>query len=213
MSDDGVGGAGPPGRAARSHPAAPVVALLAAAVLTACAGGFLASGSSFESAFESGDYESALATFARDSSLHTQEEPLFRVGLLRATPDRPFYDQDRARMLLNRLLSLHPDTRFRAYAEGLLSLLDRVEATSSRVAALRDELEETGARTDSLRAALLETGVRVDSLEDELAAAEGLEKKLEAALSRAAQLEKQLEQLKQVHLQQPPDTGSGGLRR
>lgn len=213
MSGDGVAGAAPSGRAARHHVTSAAVALVAAAVLTACAGGFLASGSSFQSAFESGDYESAVTTFARDSSLHTQEEPLFRVGLLRATPNRAFYDPDRARMLLNRLLSLHPDTHFRAYAEGLLSLLDRIEATSSRVAALRDELDETGARADSLRAALLETGVRVDSLEKELAAAEGLEKKLEAALNRAARLEKQLEQLKQVHLQQPPDTGTGGLRR
>lgn len=207
------GGTGDPRRGARRRAAPPVLALLAAAVLSACAGGFLGSGSSFERAFESGRYESAVATFARDSSLHTEEEPLFRVGLLRATPDRPFYDPDRARMLLNRLLDLHPDTHFRAYAEGLLSLLDRMEATSSRVAALRDELAETEARTDSLRAELLETGVRVDSLEEELAAAEGLEEKLEAALSRAARLEKQLEQLKQVHLQQPPDTGAGGSRR
>ncbi len=197
----------------RRRSGATVLALLAAAVLSGCAGGFLGSGNSFERAFESGRYEAAVATFARDSSLHTQEEPLFRVGILRATPDRPFYDPVRSRRLLNRLLNLHPDTEFRAYAEGLLSLLDRMEETSSRVAALREELAETEARTDSLREALLETGVRVDSLEEELAAAEGLEKKLEAALDRAARLEKQLEQLKQVHLRQPPDTGGAGRRR
>lgn len=211
MSGERVDGPGD-GRAPCRAPAT-AVALLAAAVLSACAGGFLGSSDSFKRAFESGRYEEAMATFARDSTLHTQEEPLFRVGLLRATPDRPFYDPDRARRLLNRLLALHPSTRFRAYAEGLLSLMDRMEETSSRVAALREELEETGVRTDSLRAALRETGVRVDSLEEELAAAEGLEKKLQAALSRAARLEKQLEQLKQVHLQQPPDTGDAGRRR
>lgn len=212
MSADRVGGGVRGGRGRRLAPAT-AFALLAAVVLPACAGGFLGSRNSFERAFESGRYESAMATFARDSSLHTEEEPLFRAGLLRATPDRPFYDPDRARMLLSRLLDLHPDTDFRAYAEGLLSLLDRMEATSSRVASLQEELAETEARNDSLREALLETGVRVDSLEEELAAAEGLEEELEAALSRAARLEKQLEQLKQVHLQQPPDTGTGGSRR
>ena len=58
----------------------------------------------------------------------------------------------------------------------------------------------------------ISTAMASNVLEQELAAAEGLEKKLEAALSRAARLEKQLEQLKQVHLQQPPDTGAGGVR-
>lgn len=188
-------------------------ALLAAAALAGCAGGFLGGSDTFERAFESGRYEAAMATFARDSSLQRQEEPLFRVGLLRATPDRPFYDRDRARLLLNRLLDLHPGTRFRPYAEGLLSLLNRVEETSARVADLRAEIKQTEARVDSLRGALRESGVRADSLEEELAAAEGLEKKLEEALDRAARLEKQLEQLKQVHLGQPPDTGSTGSRR
>lgn len=197
-----------PGRGVRTA----VAALLAAVTLAGCAGGFLGGGGSFDRAFESGRYEAAMAAFARDSSLHRKEEPLFRVGVLRATPDRPFYDPDRARTLLNRLLDLHPGTRFRAYAEGLLSLLNRTEEVSSRVASLRAELAETGARADSLRGALRDSGIRADSLEEELAAAEGLEKKLEAALDRAARLEKQLEQLKQVHLGQPPDTGGSRFR-
>lgn len=201
-----------PDREGWRGPSAAVV-LAAAVALLGCAGFLVGSGGTFERAFESGRHEEALATFARDTSLHTDEEPLFRVGLLRATPGRPFYDPDRARQLLNRLVEVHPDTDFRPYAEGLLSLLDRVEETTSRVEALRAELAETEARTDSLRSALRETGVRVDSLEDELAVAEQVEKKLQAALARAARLEKQLEQLKQVHLQQPPDTGGGAIRR
>lgn len=198
---------------ARHGPRTTVATLLAAAGLLGCAGGFLGSGGSFEDAFEAGRYEAALATFARDSSLQTREEPLLHVALLRATPDRPFYDPDRARMLLDRLLDLHPTTRYRPYAEGLLSLLHRIEDASTRVAHLQAELSQTEARADSLRTALRITGVRMDSLEGQLAAVEGLEKKLQAALNRAARLEKQLEQLKQLHLQQPPDTGDGGSSR
>lgn len=192
---------------------ATAAALLAAAGLLGCAAGFLGAGGSFEDAFEAGRYEAALATFARDSSLQTREEPLLHVALLRATPDRPFYDPDRARMLLDRLLDLHPRTRYRPYAEGLLSLLDRMEDASSRIADLQAELSRTEARADSLRRALRVTGIRMDSLEGQLDVVEVLERKLEAALNRAAKLEKQLEQLKQVHLQQPPDTADAGSGR
>lgn len=202
-----------PGGRGRGGGLAVAAVLILCAAAAGCAGSFLSGGNTFERSFESGRYGDAMEAFERDSALQRQEEPLFRVGLLRATPDRPYYDPERARELLGRLLDLHPTTRFRAYAEGLLSLIDRVEAVSTRVATLETRLAETRDRADSLRVERREAVARADSLEAELADAEELEAELAAARERAARLEKQLDQLKRVHLGQPPDTAGGGSPR
>lgn len=204
-------GAGAGGRSGIVRAAAVLAVVCVAAA--GCAGGFLSGGSPFERSFESGRYDAAVEAFEQDSALQRREEPLFRMGLLRATPDRPYYDPDRARELLESLLELHPTTRFRAYAEGVLALVDRADQVSSRVATLEARLEAARDRSDSLRLELREAGARVDSLERELAETEELEAELAEARERAARLEKQLDQLKRVHLGQPPDTAGGGSPR
>lgn len=185
---------------------------LVLSVAAGCAGG-LGGGSSFERHFDTGRYDRAVSAFEADSSLQRQEEPLFRAGLLYATPGRPYHDPARARQVLERLLDLYPYTRFRPHARGLFALLDRVEEASARTSTLETMLAEARARSDSLETRLAGVSARSDSLERELEEAAVLEEKLEEAMARAARLEKQLEQLKRVHLQQAPDTGSTGFRR
>lgn len=179
----------------RRPPLPAVVAVVLA--LAGCAGGLLGSAGAFDRHFETGQYDRAVAAFEADSVLQREEGPLFRVGLLYATPGKSHYDPARARGLLERLLELHPDTRYRQQAEGLLWMARRLEQTESRVARLEEELEVTRGRVSALEEKLEETGARAGSLEEEL----------EEAESRAARLKKQLEQLKRVHLGQPPDTG------
>lgn len=201
---------GAPGGAWSAACLALVLAVVAAA--GGCAGG-LGGASSFERHFDTGRYERAVDAFEADSALQRQEEPLYRAGLLYATPGRSYYDPGRARQLLERLLDLYPYTRYRPHARGLLALVERVQETSSRLAGLQAELRDSRATTDSLETRLRQSGVRTDSLERELEDAALLEEKLEEAVARAARLEKQLEQLKRVHLQQAPDTGDAGSRR
>ena len=185
---------------------------LVLAVAAGCAGA-LGGASSFERHFDTGRYDRAVSAFEADSSLQRQEEPLFRAGLLYATPGRAYYDPARARQVLERLLDLYPYTRFRPHARGLLALVDRVEEASDRMSTLESMLAEARSRSDSLETRLAGVGARSDSLERELEEAALLEEKLEEAMARAARLEKQLEQLKRVHLQQAPDTGTAGFRR
>lgn len=191
----------------RAERAAAPLALAAALALAGCAAGLFGgggSGSAFQRHFEAGRYRAAMAVFEGDSAVRRREGPLFRAGLLYATPDEPFYDPGRASRLFGRLLELHPESRYRLQAEGLLTLLGRMQEAEARA----EDLEERVARLES---DLKEAEGRAARLREELKAsnarASRLEKKLDKAVARAARLQKQLKQLQQVHLGQPPDTG------
>lgn len=111
----------------------------------------------------------AAQTFSADSALMNDERALFRAGELYGSPDRPTYDPARAQMLLRRLLSRFPDTRYRADASTRLALLDQIvrqrDSASARerqvsarmaqletqIAQLRAQLDSNAAQSDLLR--------------------------------------------------------------
>lgn len=111
-------------------------AVLVAGALVAC------SSSPFHRHYEAGRYRQAVEAFRADSSLHDDEEALYRAGLLYASPDSPHYDPARAVETLQRLLERHPDARRRHEAGHLLALLAEVRNLGGRVAELRDQLEK-----------------------------------------------------------------------
>jgi hypothetical protein len=80
--------------------------------------------------------------FRADSSLHDDEEALYRAGLLYASPDSPHYDPARAVETLERLLELHPDTDRRREATHLVALLSEIRSLGGRVAELRDQIDK-----------------------------------------------------------------------
>lgn len=127
----------------RGHapPAQRPTALLAGAALLAVA---LAgcSTSPFHAHFEAGRHQEAVEAFRADSSLHDDEEALYRAGLLYASPDSPHYDPARAIDTLERLLELHPDTDRRPEVAHLLALLAEVRSLGGRVAELRDQIDK-----------------------------------------------------------------------
>ncbi len=84
-----------------------------------------ASGGSMEDRLLSGDYAGALALFAADSSLHTDEDALYRAGLAAAMSGHPGHDPRRATRLFRQLLELHPDTEHRLSAELHLEMIAR----------------------------------------------------------------------------------------
>lgn len=113
-----------------------VGAVLLGAVLTACAA------NPFHRQFEAGDYHSAMSTFRADSSLHDDERALYRLGLLFALPESPFYDPARARETLRSLLERYPDTGRRDEVEHLVALLEEIQGLGSRVTDLRTRLDQ-----------------------------------------------------------------------
>lgn len=96
----------------------------------------------FHRQFEAGDYHAAMESFRADSSLHDDEEALYRRGLLYTLPSSPFYDPGRARDALRELLERHPDTEHRDEADHLLGLLEEIQGLGNRVSDLRTRLEQ-----------------------------------------------------------------------
>lgn len=142
----GAGGSGPaltaakwPGSGSRWPPA---LGLLACLALAACAPGLLGKERSpFFRQYEAGRYHEAVGTFLGDTTLQDDEEALYRMGLLHASPENPYYAPDRSRELLRRLLALHPETEHRRAVEHVLGILDEVESLSQRVVELQTQLE------------------------------------------------------------------------
>jgi tetratricopeptide (TPR) repeat protein len=100
------------------------------------------SSKAFHRQFEAGDYHAAMETFRADSSLHDDEEALYRRGLLYALPSSPYYDPGRAREAYQELLERHPDTQHRLEADHLLGLLEEIQGLGNRVSQLRTRLEQ-----------------------------------------------------------------------
>lgn len=107
-----------------------------AAAVAACAT------SSFHRHVEAERYEAALEAFEADSSLHQEEDALYRAGVLYATPGSPGYDPARGLETLERLLRIHPATPHRREADRLLALLAEVDSLHRRVTELRDQLQQ-----------------------------------------------------------------------
>lgn len=116
-------------------------ALLAFAAVLGCAAGLGGSRGAFERHFEAGRYSAAIDTFEADSALRRLETPLYRAGLLYATPGDAVHDPERARELLLRLVDLHPGTEYRREARTLLALLERIREVEDRAARLQAQLQ------------------------------------------------------------------------
>ena len=98
--------------------------------------------SSFDERLLAGDYESALAIYAADTTLHADEDATYRAALAAAMSGHPAHDPDRATRLLNRVLESHPDTERRFEIEVYLDVLAREQAGSATIRRLDRELQQ-----------------------------------------------------------------------
>lgn len=142
----------------------------------------------------------AAQTFDADSTLMNDESTLYSAGVLFGSPSRPTYDPERARTLLQALLTRFPNTRYAADAQDRVALLDDV----LRVRTITSRTRELEARIAELTAQQQRARVELDSV---LAANDGLRRsaaRLDADLRdrdeqlRALRLE--LRQLKEIDL-------------
>ncbi len=95
----------------------------------------------FDLFFDTGDWTQAIAAFDADSSLHADEQALFRTGLIRAMPGRPTFSPARARTHLQQLLELHPESSHKGAAEVILELVGELDESAAALAALGEQLE------------------------------------------------------------------------
>lgn len=99
-------------------------------------------GASFDERLLAADYESALAIYAADTTLHSNEDATFRAALAAAMAGHPAHDPDRAVELFNRLLERHPDTSRLFEVEVYLDLLARERELRAAVERLDRELQQ-----------------------------------------------------------------------
>lgn len=88
------------------------------------------------------DYESVLAIYTADTTLHSDEQATFRAALAAASTGHPAHDPDRAAELFNRLLERHPDSSLRLEAEVYLDILARERELRAAVRRLDRELQQ-----------------------------------------------------------------------
>lgn len=88
------------------------------------------------------DYESVLAIYTADTTLHSDEQATFRAALAAASTGHPAHDPDRAVELFDRLLERHPDTSLRLEAEVYLDVLARERELRAAVRRLDRELQQ-----------------------------------------------------------------------
>lgn len=114
-----------------------IVAALLAPLLAGCAT------TAFQEHYEAGRYDEAVSAFRTDSSLHEDEEALYRLALMQATTDSPVRDLASARRTLERLVELHPDGARSRDARALLSLLGQIRRLETQLKELKAvDLEE-----------------------------------------------------------------------
>lgn len=97
---------------------------------------------SFDERLLAGDYESVLAIYAADTTLHTNERATYNAALAAARAGHPAHDPDRATELFDRLLERHPDTEHRFEAEVYLDILARERELRATVRRLDRELQQ-----------------------------------------------------------------------
>ncbi len=168
--------------------------------------------SEFDRLFEANRWSEAAQAFEEDSTLLDNDDALFRAAEIRATPNRPTYDTERARELLRRLLRLHPGSQHAAAADLLLVTLDEMSRmrtlNAGRQAALQGELASARQEADSLRSMLTATGNRLREEDQENALLQSVITRLESDLqereARIDSLGEELDQLKAIDLERKP---------
>lgn len=188
----------------------PVTALVAA--LVAPAGFACATSNQFDSFMEAGQYDAAVAAFARDSSLHHDPEASLQVAELYATPASSFYDRDRAITMLDEWLTRYPENPDRYRAELGLNLLTETKRLDNLVArqdslALRQakDLTAAGVTRDTLE------GRVVAVSRDNLALADSLEQqatRIDELTAELRRVRQELEALKKIDVSSAQNGGS-----
>jgi len=97
---------------------------------------------SMEERLRAGDYGTVLATYAADSTLHTNEDATYRAGVAAAMSGHPGHDPRRASNLFERLLREHPNTSRRLEIELYLDLLSQNRDLRSTIGRLDRELKQ-----------------------------------------------------------------------
>lgn len=97
---------------------------------------------SFDERLLAADYESVLAIYAADTTLHANERATYLAALAAARTGHPAHDPDRATELFGRLLERHPDTEHRFEAEVYLDVLARERELRAAVRRLDRELQQ-----------------------------------------------------------------------
>jgi vacuolar-type H+-ATPase subunit I/STV1 len=189
------------------QPVTAIVTVLAASVGLACA-----STSQFEADMQGGQYEAAIAEFARDTTLHQDPEATLQVAELHATPSSPLYDRDRAIAMLEEWLARFPENPDRYRAELGLELLNETKRLETLVArqdslALRlaDDLAAVGVTRDTLEGRIVSVSRDNISLADSLATQEARIGELTTELRRVRQ---ELEALKKIDVSGSQNGGS-----
>jgi len=95
-----------------------------------------------EERLRAGDYETVLAMYAADSTLHTNEDATYRAGVAAAMSGHAGHDPRRAATLFERLLREHPNTSRRLELELYLDLLGQNRDLRSTIGRLDRELKQ-----------------------------------------------------------------------
>ena len=181
-----------------------LVMCIAVGGLAACAP------SLFERHLAAHRWEAAADEFARDSSLHRNEEALFEAALLHATPGTAVHDPGRARSLLARLQQKNPRPRRHTAIlrlSAMLDVLERAEEMEQRsrsiagdLATLTEQVERFLEESDQSRLLVSRALATRDSLFREVARLKSAirEKQLELR-----NLQSELERLKAIDLRSP----------
>jgi hypothetical protein len=190
------------------------------AVATGCAT------SVFDKHFEQGRYVAAAAAFDQDSSLHRDEQALFRAALVRAFPSSPAFDPTLALAHFAHLEALFPDNPHRIEALRIVALLEDRARLQSALEIHRSDLDDLRSRIT----AFAERQRRMEQQGEERAAevtrletlAAQLEDRLRQRSGELAALRQELERLKAIDLRPSrsrtrsgdggPDTRGSGLQ-
>jgi hypothetical protein len=173
-----------------------LVAVLTCGVASACAARH-----PFDHYLAEQRWSEAARAFAADSALMNDEHALWQAGMLYSSPTRPTYDPDRARALLERLLSRFPETRHQTDARDRLALVDEVlsarDSAVARQRAIESRIAELTAEVQRLHAGLDSAESQRDMLRRNAARLESDLRDRDEQL-RALRLE--LKQLKEIDL-------------
>jgi hypothetical protein len=167
------------------------------AIVSMCA---CASSSPFDRMLNEHRWADAAQLFAADSTLINDEQALYSAAVLFGSPSKPTYDPERARTLLQRLLTTFPNSKYVPDAQDRLALLDealRARAGIARVRELEARIAELTAQQVRLRAAFDSVQTQSDAVKRSTARLEADVRDRDEQL-RALRLE--LKQLKEIDL-------------
>lgn len=202
------------------HATASVTSIMLLAVTAGCAT------SLFDQHFEQARYAAAAAAFEQDSSLHQDEEALFRAGLVRAFPSSPAFDPALALAHFSRLEELFPDSPHRIEALRLVALLEDRSRIQSELEMYRADLNDLRTRITAFAERQRRMEQQGEERDAEVARLETLATQLEDRLRQRsgelATLRQELERLKAIDLRSSrsrtrsgdggPDTRGSGSR-